>query len=120
MLKVTLWNGDTAFLATRYEDVRFVLGSSAFSSVPTRPGYPFISESLQRLFTGERPPFTLMDGEEHLRQRRMISGLSYGGYKHSGNGRSGGMVGLHQFQQIKTIRVAVPPAQSSDRKFARW
>jgi acyl-CoA reductase-like NAD-dependent aldehyde dehydrogenase len=32
----------------------------------------------------------------------------YGGYKQSGNGRSGGMVGLHQFQQVKTIRVAVP------------
>ncbi|MDH6293227.1 aldehyde dehydrogenase family protein [Rhodococcus opacus] len=32
----------------------------------------------------------------------------YGGYKHSGNGRAGGMAGLHQFQQVKTIRVAVP------------
>jgi aldehyde dehydrogenase (NAD+) len=35
----------------------------------------------------------------------------YGGYKHSGNGRSGGMLGLHQFQQVKTIRVAVPPSE---------
>jgi acyl-CoA reductase-like NAD-dependent aldehyde dehydrogenase len=32
----------------------------------------------------------------------------YGGYKHSGNGRSVGMAGLHQFQQVKTIRVSVP------------
>ncbi|MCG3754004.1 aldehyde dehydrogenase family protein [Amycolatopsis sp. Poz14] len=32
----------------------------------------------------------------------------YGGYKQSGSGRSGGLEGLHQFQQVKNIRIGVP------------
>ena len=32
----------------------------------------------------------------------------YGGYKQSGSGRSGGVEGLHQFQQVKNIRIGVP------------
>jgi cytochrome P450 len=73
MMKVTMWNGDRVYLASRYEDIRFVLGSASFSSVPTRQGFPFISESMKGLLTKERPSLTLMDGEEHLRQRRMLA-----------------------------------------------
>ncbi|MBB5917654.1 acyl-CoA reductase-like NAD-dependent aldehyde dehydrogenase [Nocardia transvalensis] len=32
----------------------------------------------------------------------------YGGYKHSGTGRAGGLEGLHEFQQVKNIRIAMP------------
>ena len=32
----------------------------------------------------------------------------YGGYKQSGVGRTGGIEGLHEFQQVKTIRIAMP------------
>ncbi|WP_280436101.1 aldehyde dehydrogenase family protein [Nocardia carnea] len=32
----------------------------------------------------------------------------YGGYKQSGTGRAGGLEGLHEFQQVKNIRVAMP------------
>lgn len=31
----------------------------------------------------------------------------YGGYKQSGSGRAGGIEGLHEFQQIKTIRIGL-------------
>ncbi|WP_286175176.1 aldehyde dehydrogenase family protein [Mycobacterium sp. DL99] len=31
----------------------------------------------------------------------------YGGYKESGSGRTGGIEGLHEFQQVKNIRIAV-------------
>lgn len=31
----------------------------------------------------------------------------YGGYKHSGFGRSGGIEGLHEFQQVKNIRISM-------------
>ncbi|WP_166906694.1 aldehyde dehydrogenase [Mycobacterium sp. DL440] len=31
----------------------------------------------------------------------------YGGYKQSGSGRTGGLEGLHEFQQVKNIRIAV-------------
>ena len=29
----------------------------------------------------------------------------YGGYKQSGTGRAGGLEGLHEFQQVKNIRI---------------
>jgi acyl-CoA reductase-like NAD-dependent aldehyde dehydrogenase len=32
----------------------------------------------------------------------------YGGYKHSGTGRAGGREGLHEFQQVKNIRIGMP------------
>lgn len=31
----------------------------------------------------------------------------YGGYKQSGSGRAGGLEGLHEFQQVKTIRIGM-------------
>ena len=31
----------------------------------------------------------------------------YGGYKQSGVGRAGGIEGLHEFQQVKTIRFSM-------------
>lgn len=31
----------------------------------------------------------------------------YGGYKHSGTGRTGGLEGLHEFQQVKNIRIGM-------------
>jgi acyl-CoA reductase-like NAD-dependent aldehyde dehydrogenase len=31
----------------------------------------------------------------------------YGGYKQSGIGRTGGLEGLHEFLQIKNIRIAM-------------
>ena len=31
----------------------------------------------------------------------------YGGYKQSGSGRAGGIEGLHEFQQVKTIRIGL-------------
>lgn len=31
----------------------------------------------------------------------------YGGYKHSGAGRTGGLEGLQEFQQVKNIRIAL-------------
>jgi acyl-CoA reductase-like NAD-dependent aldehyde dehydrogenase len=31
----------------------------------------------------------------------------YGGYKQSGSGRTGGLEGLHEFLQVKNIRIAM-------------
>jgi aldehyde dehydrogenase (NAD+) len=31
----------------------------------------------------------------------------YGGYKQSGSGRAGGLEGLHEFLQVKNIRIAI-------------
>ncbi|MGE8471584.1 MAG: cytochrome P450, partial [Paraburkholderia hospita] len=43
LAKVTLWDGSTAWIATRWDDVRAILGSPHFSVDPFRPGYPSIS-----------------------------------------------------------------------------
>jgi cytochrome P450 len=75
LMRVTLRNGDQAWLVTRYEDIRELMSNRAFSAMPTRPGYPFVSESLRGLLTGERPTFVSMDGAEHLRFRRMLAPL---------------------------------------------
>jgi cytochrome P450 len=50
-----------------------VLGSPAFSARPVSAGFPFISESMKGLLLGERPFLTVLDGEEHSRQRRMVA-----------------------------------------------
>ena len=44
--RVRLWNGQESWLVTRYEDVKAVLQSKAFSSDVRTPGYPKVSESL--------------------------------------------------------------------------
>jgi hypothetical protein len=75
LLKVTLSSGEQAWLVTRYEDIREVMSNRGFSAMPSRPGYPFVSESLRGLLTGERPTFVSMDGAEHLRFRRMLAPL---------------------------------------------
>ncbi|PRX91758.1 cytochrome P450 [Allonocardiopsis opalescens] len=68
--KVRLPTGGTAWLVTRYDDVRTVLSGSAFSADGTRPGFP-------RLFPGQeqilqRPPFIRMDPPQHGFYRRML------------------------------------------------
>jgi cytochrome P450 len=70
-----MWNGEFAWLATRMEDVRFVLSSPAFSAEPARPGYPQISEALGSLLINEEPTLVSMDGPAHIRYRRMLAPL---------------------------------------------
>jgi cytochrome P450 len=62
---------DTAWLVTRYEDVRTVLADPRFSTNRMRPGFPKIvpTESSR-----ERPgTFSHMDAPEHTRFRKMLS-----------------------------------------------
>ncbi|MGV0815782.1 aldehyde dehydrogenase family protein [Mycolicibacterium boenickei] len=50
----------------------------------------------------------LESGSVWINQRSDISPQGpYGGYKQSGSGRTGGVEGLHEFQQVKNIRIAV-------------
>jgi cytochrome P450 len=68
--KVRLPTGDTAWLVTRYEDVRTVLSSPVFSADGTRPGFPTIFPGLAQLL--RRPPFIRMDPPQHSFYRRML------------------------------------------------
>lgn len=50
----------------------------------------------------------LQSGSVWINQGSRISPQGpYGGYKHSGAGRTGGLEGLHEFQQIKNIRIGM-------------
>ncbi len=69
--RVNLWDGGSAWLLTRYEDIRTVLRSSALSAQPTRPNYPFLSEA-DRAAKVHDGSFQRMDGVEHSRHRRMV------------------------------------------------
>lgn len=72
--KVTLPDGNWAWLVTRYEDVRTVLGDNRFSTNPNSPGYPFIAPARAALLKNENPPpFIRMDPPEHGGKRRMLT-----------------------------------------------
>jgi len=68
--KVRLWNGQESWLVTRYEDVKAVLQSKAFSSDVRSPGYPKVSASLATFTEGL---LNHMDPPEHDEYRRMLA-----------------------------------------------
>lgn len=68
--QVRLPTGDTAWLVTRYEDVRTVLSSPVFSADGTRPGFPTLHPGHPRIL--RRPPFIRMDPPRHSFYRRML------------------------------------------------
>ena len=70
--RVRLWDGSTAWLFTRYDDVKAVLGDNRFSGNPQRPGFPSLSESRDAVL--DLPPaFIRWDPPEHTRHRRMLT-----------------------------------------------
>ncbi|WP_028205114.1 cytochrome P450 [Paraburkholderia nodosa] len=72
--RVTMPDGTPAWIATRYEDVRAILGDNRFSTVPSTPGYPFIAPARASLLMNEHPPTIIrMDPPEHTRYRRMLT-----------------------------------------------
>jgi cytochrome P450 len=70
VVKVTLWNGEQAWLVTRYDDVLAVLNDSRFSSLPANPGYPTLSETISASRKAD-PTFLRMDPPKHTDHRRM-------------------------------------------------
>jgi pentalenic acid synthase len=68
---VQLPTGGTAWLVTRYEDVRTVLSSPAFSADGTRPGFPTLLPGHEQIL--RRPPFIRMDPPQHTFYRRMLT-----------------------------------------------
>ena len=72
--KVTLWDGSTAWIITRFRDVRQALGDDRFSAVVYRPDFPKLSPTKDALYAHEPPTFFRMDPPEHGRYRAMIAG----------------------------------------------
>ncbi|MEM5341442.1 cytochrome P450 [Paraburkholderia azotifigens] len=72
--KVTMPDGSEAWIATRYDDVRAILGDPRFSTAPSTPGYPFIAPARAALLKAEYPPTIIrMDAPQHTKYRRMLS-----------------------------------------------
>jgi cytochrome P450 len=70
--KVRLWDGSTAWLATRYEDVQHTLMDPKISSDTTRPGFPQASATAVEFRKGQRV-FVRMDAPKHDEHRRMLT-----------------------------------------------
>ena len=68
--RVTLWNGQEAWLVTRYEDVRTLLTNPDVSADVRKPGYPKVSAALAHFTEGL---LNHMDSPEHDVYRRMLA-----------------------------------------------
>ncbi|QHE84149.1 cytochrome P450 [Hydrogenophaga sp. BPS33] len=69
--RVCLWDGSAAWLVTRYEDVKAVLGDRSFSVDPAK-GLKSTSPA-RAAQIASRKTFINMDDPEHLRLRRMLA-----------------------------------------------
>ncbi len=68
--RVRIWDGTEAWLVTRYEDARFVLGDQRFSADPRRPGFPEKSAAYKASMA--EPNVRTLDNPEHDVEKRML------------------------------------------------
>ncbi|WP_429439532.1 cytochrome P450 [Paraburkholderia youngii] len=71
-VKVQMWDGRDAWLFTRYDDVRAVLGDNRFSGDPHVSGFPSLSPARNAVLDLE-PAFIRMDPPQHGHYRRMLT-----------------------------------------------
>jgi len=72
MAQTELWNGERAWLFTRYEDVRALLADPRLSSDARREGFPQSNATIARARGGQRS-LPRLDPPEHTAHRRMVS-----------------------------------------------
>ena len=70
--QVRLWNGQVAWVFTKYEEVRAVLADNRFSGDPVKPGFPSLSAARDAVLYAD-PTFIRMDPPDHGRLRRMLT-----------------------------------------------
>jgi cytochrome P450 len=72
---VRLWNGNKAWLVTRFEDVRKILTDKRVSNNITHPGFPVLYAARAAVMQqhGKPPYFHFMDPPEHTEHRRMFT-----------------------------------------------
>jgi cytochrome P450 len=72
VVKVRLWDGSSAWLVTRYADVRQTLIDPNISSDTTRPGFPQATATAVQFRRGQRV-FVRMDAPKHDAHRLMLT-----------------------------------------------
>jgi pentalenic acid synthase len=74
--RVRLYDGNTAWLVTRYDQIRAVLTDSDFSSDITKPGYPVFAVALAAARQGAQHAKVIVatDPPEHTVLRKMVIG----------------------------------------------
>ena len=70
--RVQIWNGETPWLVTSYEEQRAVLADHRFSANTLKEGYPHQSRSIAARRRASRS-FIAMDDPEHDQQRKMLT-----------------------------------------------
>jgi cytochrome P450 len=105
--RVRLPAGGQAWLVTGHDDVRQLLRSDAFGADITRPGFPQLREAapVQRP-EQRRGGFIRMDGAEHSRLRRMLTGE----FMIKNIRRIEPLIGEIVDDALNTLRDAGPPA----------
>lgn len=72
--RVRMPDGAWAWIVTRHDEVKQVLGDNRFTTVPSTPNYPMIAPARASLLRNEHPPTLIrMDPPEHTKHRRMFS-----------------------------------------------
>lgn len=71
LAKVRIWDGTRAWLITRYDDAKQVLGDSRFSADPTKPGFPEKSAGYKGSI-GQDKNLRTMDDPEHAAEKRLV------------------------------------------------
>lgn len=70
--QVRMWNGNTAWIFTRYDDVKLILADSRFSIVPTRENFPNVSAARAAIRAKDKT-FISMDAPGHTHYRKMLA-----------------------------------------------
>jgi cytochrome P450 len=72
---VRLWNGNKAWLVTRFDDVRKILSDKRISNNITHAGFPVLYAARAAVMQqhGKPPYFHFMDPPEHTEHRRMFT-----------------------------------------------
>lgn len=74
LTQARLWDGNVVWLATRYDDVRTILGDTRFSSSSDHKNYPALSGSRVALVKAEVPVTMIrQDGTGHNALRRIFA-----------------------------------------------
>lgn len=71
LARVRIWDGSEAWLVSRYEDAKAVLGNASFSADPTKPGFPEKSAGYKGSI-GQDKNLRTMDDPEHAIEKRMV------------------------------------------------